>query len=140
LGHKPSFVWRSICNAKFILRAGSRWKIGDGSSILIWNNNWLVGNGYLTLQNHGSTHFDNLKDLDCIIPEAKAWNVPFLLSIFDQHIVNQVVNTPLYPSVHDDSLFGRRKTMVSILLEVHIKCVCKNYLMSIILRHKDTGI
>jgi len=29
--------------------------------------------------------------------------------------------------------------MVSILLEVHVKCVCENYLMSIILRHKDTG-
>ena len=72
LVHKPSFVWRSICNAKFILRAGSRWKIGDGSSIPIWNNNWLVGNGYLTLQNHGSTPFDNLKVSDCIIPEDKA--------------------------------------------------------------------
>ena len=48
--------------------------------------------------------FDNLKVSDYIIPEAKAWNVPFLLSIFDQHIVNQVVNTPLYPSVHHDRL------------------------------------
>jgi hypothetical protein len=28
LGHNPSFVWRSICNSKFILRAGSRWRIG----------------------------------------------------------------------------------------------------------------
>ena len=25
LGHNPSFVWRSICNAKFIIRAGNRW-------------------------------------------------------------------------------------------------------------------
>jgi len=93
---------RSISNAKFILRAGSRWKIDDGSSIPIWNNNWLFGNGYLTVQNHGSTPFDNLKVSDCIIPEAKAWNAPYLLSIFDQHIVNQVFNTHLYLSVQDD--------------------------------------
>jgi hypothetical protein len=24
LGHNPSFVWRSICNSKFLLKAGSR--------------------------------------------------------------------------------------------------------------------
>ena len=104
LGHKLSYVWRSICNAKFILKAGRRWKIGDGSLIPIWNNNWIAGNGYLTLQNQGPTPIDNLKVSDCILPEEKAWNVPFLLSIFDEHIVNQVVNTPLYPSVHDDRL------------------------------------
>jgi len=38
IGHKPSFVWRSICNSKFILKAGSRWKICDDTSIPIWNN------------------------------------------------------------------------------------------------------
>ncbi|KEH22549.1 hypothetical protein MTR_7g053400 [Medicago truncatula] len=75
--------WRIMTNPltliarmyKFILKAGSKWKIGDGSSIPIWNNNWIVGNGYLTLQNHGSTPFDNLKVSDCIILEAKVWNV-----------------------------------------------------------------
>ena len=104
LGHKPSYVWRSICNVKFILKAGNRWKIGDESLIPIWNNNRIAGNGYLTLQNQGPTPIDNLKVSDCILPEEKAWNVPFLLSIFDENIVNQVVNTPLYPSVHDDRL------------------------------------
>jgi hypothetical protein len=24
VGHNPSFVWRSICNSKFLLKAGSR--------------------------------------------------------------------------------------------------------------------
>jgi hypothetical protein len=42
LGHNPSFVWRSICNSKFILRAGCRWRIGNGNNIPLWNENWLV--------------------------------------------------------------------------------------------------
>lgn len=36
-------------------------------------------------------------------------------------------------------LFGRRKIMVSILSAAHIACVCKNYSMLIILRHKFHG-
>lgn len=28
LGHKPSFVWRSIFSAKRVIREGIRWKIG----------------------------------------------------------------------------------------------------------------
>lgn len=26
LGHNPIYVWRSLCNSKFILKAGSRWR------------------------------------------------------------------------------------------------------------------
>jgi hypothetical protein len=77
LGHKPSFVWRSICNAKFVLKAGSRWKIGDGTSIPIWNNNWIAGNTYLTLDYDGISLYDSLKVSDYILPGEKAWNVPF---------------------------------------------------------------
>jgi hypothetical protein len=41
VGHNPSFVWRSICNSKFLLRAGSRWRIGSGNNIPLINENWL---------------------------------------------------------------------------------------------------
>ena len=40
LGHNPSFVWRSICNSKFILRAGTRWRIGSGIDVSLLNENW----------------------------------------------------------------------------------------------------
>jgi len=35
LEHKPSFVWWSICNSKFILKVGRRWRIGDGEDISV---------------------------------------------------------------------------------------------------------
>jgi len=71
LGHKQSFVWRSICNSKFILRAGRRWKIGDGSSIPVWNNRWISNNTYLTPQYNGNSPLSNLRVSDCIIPGEK---------------------------------------------------------------------
>jgi hypothetical protein len=35
LGHKPSCVWRSLCQSKFIMKAGSRWKIEDDNAISV---------------------------------------------------------------------------------------------------------
>ena len=54
-----------------MLKAGSRWKIGDGASIPVWNNNWIAGNTYLTLDHDGPSPFDNLKVSDCILPGKK---------------------------------------------------------------------
>jgi len=104
LGHKPSFVWRSICNSEFILKAGSRWKIGDGSSISVWNSNWISDNIYLAAQNIDNSPLAELRVSDCILPDVKAWNIPLLQSIFDQQVVDHISNTPLYPSVQQDRL------------------------------------
>nr|ABN05778.1 Polynucleotidyl transferase, Ribonuclease H fold [Medicago truncatula] len=58
LGHNPSFVWRSILNAKVVVRQGARWKIGTGFNIPIISEPWIgvgssippVGDDMLALQ------------------------------------------------------------------------------------------
>lgn len=39
----PSFVWRSIWSST--LNLGVRWRVGNGSSIKVWSDAWLEGNG-----------------------------------------------------------------------------------------------
>ena len=41
MGKKPSYIWRSILAAKNIIKEGSRWVVGDGRSIEIWEARWL---------------------------------------------------------------------------------------------------
>jgi hypothetical protein len=41
LGRQPSYAWRSICNAKSLLKEGLVWRVGDGASINIWTDRWL---------------------------------------------------------------------------------------------------
>ena len=36
-----SYVWRSICAANVVLKAGLRWRIGTGSRVKIWKDAWL---------------------------------------------------------------------------------------------------
>ena len=38
LGQKPSYAWRSIMSAQDVVKAGHRWRVGDGTSIQIWRD------------------------------------------------------------------------------------------------------
>jgi len=87
LGHKPSFVWRSMCNYKFILKAGSRLRIGDGEDISVWYNKWIANDVTLISQVDGDFSLVDLRVSDCMLLDRKEWNLTFLLSIFDQHVV-----------------------------------------------------
>ncbi|XP_045792036.1 uncharacterized mitochondrial protein AtMg00310-like [Trifolium pratense] len=42
LGYNPSYTWRSIFLARLeIIDHAGLWKVGDGQSIKIWEDNWL---------------------------------------------------------------------------------------------------
>lgn len=50
LGHNPSFVWRSVWEAKNLVQMGVRWEIGSGDNIAIIGQPWLNdrSNPYIT--------------------------------------------------------------------------------------------
>ena len=41
LGRRPSYSWRSIMAAREIVGRGSRWAVGNGEKVSIWNDRWL---------------------------------------------------------------------------------------------------
>jgi len=41
LGSHMSFTWRSILGARDVVVKGSRWLVGNGASLDIWNSRWL---------------------------------------------------------------------------------------------------
>jgi hypothetical protein len=107
IGHNPSFVWRSICQAKFILRAGNRWCIGDRINIPVWNENWLRDGSCLVPPTTYPPFIDHLCVADIINPEDKSWNIPLITSIFDPVSVNKILNTPLFSSCVEDRQIWR---------------------------------
>jgi hypothetical protein len=36
-----SYMWRSIAQVRDLIRRGSRWRIGDGENVKIWNDKWF---------------------------------------------------------------------------------------------------
>ena len=41
IGSNPSYAWRSIHNSLVILKEGTRWRVGIGKRIHIWDDRWL---------------------------------------------------------------------------------------------------
>ena len=41
LGCCPSYTWRSIFRALEVIRSGTRWRVGNGRVIHIWEDKWL---------------------------------------------------------------------------------------------------
>nr|GEY61280.1 reverse transcriptase [Tanacetum cinerariifolium] len=41
--YQPSFVWRSLCLARNIIRKGQRWNVGNSMKVRIWEDYWLEG-------------------------------------------------------------------------------------------------
>ena len=41
LSGNVSYIWRSICESRQVLRSGIRWRVATGTGISVWNNAWL---------------------------------------------------------------------------------------------------
>lgn len=35
------FTWKSMCSALELVKIGVRWRIGDGTTVDIWKDNWI---------------------------------------------------------------------------------------------------
>lgn len=35
-------MWKSILDSKGVLERGTRWRIGNGRSVSVWNDRWLL--------------------------------------------------------------------------------------------------
>ena len=41
LGSSPSYTWRSIFQSLEVIKSGTRWRVGNGRLIHIWEDKWL---------------------------------------------------------------------------------------------------
>ncbi|KAF5458866.1 hypothetical protein F2P56_022864 [Juglans regia] len=41
MGSRPSYIWRSIMDAREILKRGTRWRVGNGETIKVWKDKWV---------------------------------------------------------------------------------------------------
>ena len=41
LGSSPSYAWRSIKSGLEVIKRGTRWRVGNGNLIHIWEDKWM---------------------------------------------------------------------------------------------------
>lgn len=78
IGHNPSYAWRSILHARFIVRSGARWSIGSGASIHILDAPWLLNGGIIDGSIAGGFYVRDFKVQSLISEQGKRWNAPLV--------------------------------------------------------------
>ncbi|XP_024178720.1 uncharacterized protein LOC112184715 [Rosa chinensis] len=102
MGDRPSYSWRSIMEARPVLQAGLFWRIGNGTSVKIWEHAWIPNVPSHSLEKPNDTVFEVVSDL--INAQDCTWDIPAIHACFPSNIVPQVLSIPLSRRVGVDKL------------------------------------
>ena len=104
LGSSPSYSWRSIFNSLRVIRKGTRWRVGNGKQIHIWDDKWLPT---------PSTHkvisppvslpiYPMVSSL--IDPATKWWRAEMIRAAFLPFEADAILKIPISHNLPDDKL------------------------------------
>ncbi|KAL8521250.1 hypothetical protein ACS0TY_011694 [Phlomoides rotata] len=90
VGYNPSFTWCSILDGCGVLETGLLWIVGNGSSIRIWEDPWLVdgGSSFIPCERIVMEGVERVSDL--LDFHAGNWDVPRLNALFLGSVVKRI--------------------------------------------------
>jgi hypothetical protein len=95
-----SFTWQSVLAGLECFKHGYIWRVGDGSQINIWNDNWIPGSHNLKVQTpRGNILISRVDEL--INPLDGRWDERLIRSLFWPVDVYQILQIPIYNGRED---------------------------------------
>ncbi|CAN0875104.1 Uncharacterized mitochondrial protein AtMg00310 [Linum grandiflorum] len=94
LGHRPSFVWRSLWNSLDLVWRGYQFCISNGLHINIWNDPWLPdpSNANMTTPAPPNTQIIGVHQLFNWL--SHEWNTTRILQMFNQRDRELILSIP----------------------------------------------
>ncbi|KEH40829.1 hypothetical protein MTR_1g035970 [Medicago truncatula] len=74
IGHNPSYVWRRILRARFIVCRGVRWSIGADGTIPILGEPWVLNGECIDTNIVVAQYVRHVTIENLIVPTEKRWN------------------------------------------------------------------
>jgi hypothetical protein len=100
-----SYTWTSILKAGWILKKGGLWKIGDGKTINIWQDNWLPDQeGYKSWSVPNDRCTQKYVN-DLILPISKTWNNRLIHQLFLPFEAKQITTLPIINTAYPDEFY-----------------------------------
>ncbi|XP_024172054.1 uncharacterized protein LOC112178075 [Rosa chinensis] len=87
------FKNRSILESRPVLKAGSSWRIGDGTQVNIWTDQWIPNCPKYLLQQPVNTAFATVADL--IDPYSRTWIHSAIHALFSPPVAASILSIPL---------------------------------------------
>ncbi|KAG2675590.1 hypothetical protein I3760_12G011500 [Carya illinoinensis] len=103
LGRCPSYTWQGIWEARKWLMAGCMWRIGSGTAVNIWSEQWIPGHKSLLAEGvvvRDDVRMNVVNSL--FLPNARVWDIPKLRALFDPNVVNDILKIQLFSGGMDD--------------------------------------
>lgn len=106
VGYSPSFIWRSIHHALWVLKNGGLWRVGIGEKINIWKDNWLpVQTGFRCWSTPPSGCDISFRN-QLWFPGSKIWNANLIKAIFLPFEADLISQIPTSSLLDEDNSFG----------------------------------
>ena len=104
VSNRGSYAWRCILQARKVVQSGGLWRVGDGSNIKIWGDNWLAGSntGQVLSPRH---YFPEEATVSCLInQEQHTWKTQLIEHMFLPHEASSILGMPLSSHASLDTL------------------------------------
>ncbi|KAM6584214.1 hypothetical protein CsatB_011216 [Cannabis sativa] len=103
IGNNPSYVWRSVLEARQILTHGVCWSIGNGSAISVLGEPWLPDpqNSFVSTSHPA---LQNAKVCNLMAMDGSGWDEDLIADLFLERDQNLILSIPLQFSQDRDHL------------------------------------
>ena len=101
---KGSYAWRSILQARKVVRLGSKWRIGDGKSIQIRGDSWLPDLHSSRVISPQKNFPNNSRVCALIDEDNRCWLEDIIYDEFLPHEADAIMRLPLSLEATDDKL------------------------------------
>uniref|UniRef100_A0A803PJ01 Reverse transcriptase domain-containing protein n=1 Tax=Cannabis sativa TaxID=3483 RepID=A0A803PJ01_CANSA len=109
IGPNPSFIWRSILEAKELVCTGARRSIGGGTSVSILRDPWLPHNqNPYILSSHPALVGKLVSNLFSV--GQKRWDIEVLNDLFEERDKELIMSIQLSDSVEEDLWFWNKSS------------------------------
>ena len=95
LGSSPFYTWRSIFHSLEVIKKGTRWRVGNGRLIHIWEDKWLPTPSTYKVITH-PRDFDGFPMVSSLIDqETKWWKTSVVRALFLPFEADTILKIPL---------------------------------------------
>lgn len=120
-----SYAWQSILKARKVISMGMRWRIGDGKSINIYNENWLPGRGSAKVVSPHVHALEGAQVAALINLDTRTWNQNMLQQHFLSFEAYHINTIPLCWTVQNDCLIWPACNSGEYSIKTGYKLLCE---------------
>ena len=92
-----SYAWRSILKGRDVIQRGSRWRVGEGKSIYIWQHRWIPRKNSSLVVSYPIGSMENCSVAVLIDENERRWNEEVIDGIFSSEEVAIIKKFPIEP-------------------------------------------